>query len=384
MVDLKKVRKQFPITDEKIYLAHASRGPLPKVGAEAIQRYINYSMYSGQTLVNAGVPEDAGKSLFARLIGAQKSEIALVENTSVGINIVADMISRRKRGNVVTTDYEYSSVTYPFLIKKPNIEVRFVKNSNGIIHLEDIESSVDDNTLAVVISHVHWLNGFRHNLKALSEIAHEHSAYLVVDAIQSAGAMKIDVNRDNIDFLSTGCYKWLLSPPGSGFLFIRDELVPHFEPPIIGWRSSSGVKDRDHLTLKFPDDARRFEVGAPAYISLVAAAENIKLLLGFGKKNVEKRILMLSGYLRESLCNMGIYVTTPENASSRSGIVNFKICNPQNIVYELQKKNIIPCGARKDWMRCSPIFKSTIRVAPHFYNTIEEIDALVEGIKQFL
>jgi selenocysteine lyase/cysteine desulfurase len=384
MVDLEKIRKQFPITNEKIYLAHASRGPLPKFGAEAIQRYIHDSMYSGQTLVNAGVPEDAGKSLFAQLIGAQKSEIALVENTSIGINIVADIISRKKRGNVVTTDYEYSSVTYPFLRKEQKIEVRFVKNSNGIIHLHDIESSVDDSTLAVVISHVHWLNGFRHNLKELSEIAHEHSAYLVVDAVQSAGAMKIDVKRDGIDFLSTGCYKWLCSPPGSGFLYVREELVDYFEPPIIGWRSSSGVKDRDHLTLKFPDDARRFEVGAPAYISLVAAAENIKLLLGVGKNNVEKRILMLSGYLRESLVDMGLYVTTPESASSRSGIVNFTICNPKNIVNELQRKNIVPCGARKDWMRCSPIFKSTIRVAPHFYNTIEEIDAFIESIKEFL
>jgi selenocysteine lyase/cysteine desulfurase len=106
--------------------------------------------------------------------------------------------------------------------------------------------------------------------------------------------------------------------------------------------------------------------------------------LRVGKNNVEKRILMLTGYLRESLDNMGLYITTPENAYSRSGIVNFKIDSPQKIVEDLLRNDIIPCGARKDWIKSSPIFKSTIRVAPHFYNTIEEIDVLVNSIKQFL
>jgi selenocysteine lyase/cysteine desulfurase len=382
MVDLGKIREQFPITKEKIYLAHASRGPIPRCGAEAIKKYVHSSMLSGLTLVDAGVPEDGGRALFAQLVGAEKGEVAFVENTSVGLNIAAGVVGYKKGSNVVTTDYEYSSVTYPFLRREPNVKVKFVKNVDGVIPLDTMEDAVDDKTTAIVVSHVHWLNGFRHDLRALAEIAHEHGAYLIVDAIQSAGAMGIDVRRDGVDFLTAGCYKWLLSPPGSGYLYVRRELIDDFEPPLAGWRSTSGVRDRDHLTLKYPDDARRFEVGAPAYISLVAATEAMKLLLDAGRDHVQARILMLTGRLRDALREMGFHVTTPEDASSRSGIMNFRVDRPQKVVEVLNSMGIIPCGARPDWARCSPIFRSTMRVAPHFYNTVEEIDAFVDSMRE--
>jgi selenocysteine lyase/cysteine desulfurase len=382
MVDLGKIREQFPITKEKIYLAHASRGPIPRCGAEAIKKYVHSSMLSGLTLVDAGVPEDGGRALFAQLVGAEKGEVAFVENTSVGLNIAAGVVGYKKGSNVVTTDYEYSSVTYPFLRREPNVKVKFVKNVDGVIPLDTMEDAVDDKTTAIVVSHVHWLNGFRHDLRALAEIAHEHGAYLIVDAIQSAGAMGIDVRRDGVDFLTAGCYKWLLSPPGSGYLYVRRELIDDFEPPFAGWRSTSGVRDRDHLTLKYPDDARRFEVGAPAYISLVAATEAMKLLLDAGRDHIQERILMLTGRLRDALREMGFHVTTPEDASSRSGIMNFRVDRPQKVVEVLNSMGIIPCGARPDWARCSPIFRSTMRVAPHFYNTVEEIDAFVDSMRE--
>jgi len=382
MVDLRKIREQFPITKEKIYFAHASRGPIPKCGAEAIKAYVHSSMLSGLTLVDAGVPEDGGRPLFARLIGAGKDEVAFVENTSIGLNIAAGVVDHKKGSNVVTTDYEYSSVTYPFLRREPKVEVRFVENIDGVVPLDAMEKAVDDETAAIVVSHVHWLNGFRHDLKALAGIAHEHGAYLIVDAIQSAGAMRIDVRKDGVDFLTAGCYKWLLSPPGSGYLYVRGELIEDFESPLAGWRSTSGVTNRDQLTLKFPDDARRFEVGAPAYISLVAATEAMKLLLGVGRGFVEERILMLTGRLGDALREMGLQVTTPAAAAARSGILNFRVCQPQKVVEVLNSKGIIPCGARPDWARSSPIFRSTVRVAPHFYNTVEEIDAFVEGVSE--
>lgn len=382
MVDLGKIREQFPITNEKVYLAHASRGPLPRCGAEAINKYVHASMHSGLTLVDAGVPEDGGRALFARLVGAGKEEVAFVENTSVGLNIAAGVVDNRKGSNVVTSDYEYSSVTYPFLRREPGVKVRFVENVDGVVPLGAMEKAVDDETAAIVVSHVHWLNGFRHDLRALAEIAHEHGAYLIVDAIQSAGAMGIDVRRDDVDFLTAGCYKWLLSPPGSGYLYVRGDLIGEFEPPLVGWRSTSGVRDRDHLTLKYPVDARRFEVGAPAYISLVAATEAMKLLLDAGRDFIEKRILMLTGRLGDALREMGLHVTTPEAASSRSGILNFRMDEPQKVVEALKSNGIIPCGARPDWARCSPIFRSTMRVAPHFYNTVEEIDAFTDGVRE--
>jgi len=382
MENIEKIREQFPITKNKVYLAHASRGPLPKPAAEAVCKYVHNSMNSGMTLIDAGVSEEGGKPLFAKLIGAKTEEIAFIENTSVGLNIAANMPHYPPGSKVVTTDYEYSSVIYPYLRSSLGVKVHYVKNVDGKILLGDVEKAVDDETVAVVVSHVHWLNGFRHNLRALSEIAHEHGAYLIVDAIQSAGAVKIDVERDDVDFLASSCYKWLLSPPGAGYLYVKEELIKKFEPTFVGWRSNVNMKERDPRSLRLPETASKFEIGSPSFISLVGAVEALKLLLNIGLENIERRVLRLTDHLIGAIKDLGLRLTTPEEPSHRSGIVNFRIDKPEEVVERLNEKGIVPCGARADWVKCSPQFYNTIRVAPHFYNTQEEIDKFIEVIKK--
>jgi len=160
------------------------------------------------------------------------------------------MLDYPRDAKVVTTDLEYPSVVYPWLRRKLGVKVHYVKNRDGKILLEDFEKAVDDKTVAVAVSHVEYVNGFRNDLKAIGEIAHEHGAYLIVDAIQAAGAIKIDVKRDDVDFLTTACYKWLLSPPGAGYLYVRKELIEKFEPPFVGWAS---VKSEVFETIDFWD-----------------------------------------------------------------------------------------------------------------------------------
>lgn len=182
---------------------------------------------------------------------------------------------------MVTTDLEYPSVVYPWLRKSLVTEVHYVKNVYGKILLEDMEEAVDDKTVAVVVSHVEYVNGFRNDLRALSELAHKHGAYLIVDAVQSAGTIEIDVRRDNVDFLATACYKWLLSPPSAGYLYVKEEFIENFEPPFVGWAS---VKQEVFETLDFWDiwslrlseNASRFEVGSPSTISFVGATADPK------------------------------------------------------------------------------------------------------------
>ncbi|MEM2093038.1 MAG: aminotransferase class V-fold PLP-dependent enzyme [Candidatus Bathyarchaeia archaeon] len=225
--------------------------------------------------------------MFANLINAKPEEIALVENTSTGLNIVANMLRYPRGSKVVTTDLEYPSVVYPWLRKGLGVNVHYVKNVEGMILLDDIERDVDDKTLAVVISHVEYVNGFRNDLREISKIAHEHGAYLIVDAIQSAGIIPIDVKRDGVDFLATACYKWLLGPSGAGYLYVKEELIENFEPPFIGWAS---VKPEvfetldlwDIWNLRLSENASRFEVGSPSAISFIGASEAIKMLLKLG------------------------------------------------------------------------------------------------------
>jgi len=373
MENIEKVRSQFPITKNRVFLNHAAQSPLPKTVADAMHKYIDES---SSFATYAKEYEDLGKPFFAKLINAETGEIAVVENTSVGMNIAANVLHPKPGSKIVTTDLEYPSVVYPFLRKSLGVEVEYVKNVKGKVLLEDVERVVDDKTAAVAISHVEYANGFRHDMRAISEIAHEHGAYVIVDAIQSTGAVSVDVKRDNIDFLTASCYKWLLSPPGAGYLYVREELIQKFEPPFTGWAS---VKQEifnttdfwDIWKLELSETATRFEVGSPSYISLVGAREALKLLLSVGISNIERRILGLTDHLIDSIKDMNLDLQTPEEKACRSGIVNFRVENPRQVAEELGRKGII-VSARSNG----------IRVSPHFYNTEEEIDALTNEIRK--
>jgi len=361
----------FPIVQNKIFLNHAATSPLPKPAVQAMQKFAKEFSETGTM---RGEPDEP-KRLFAKLVGATKDEIAFVTNTSTGLNIAAHMLDYPSGSNIVTTDLEYPSVVYPWLGQRLGVEVRYVKNVDGKILLDDVEKAVDDDTVALAVSHVEYANGFRHDLRSLAEIAHEHGAYLIIDAIQSAGAISIDVKRDDVDFLTAGCYKWLLGPAGAGFLFVRRELIEKFEPPFIGWASvKPEVFDTidfwDIWTLKLSETASRFEVGWSSVYSFVGAAASLHILLDVGISNIEKRVLALTSRLTEAVKERGLRLQTPEEPECRSGIVNFLINKPERLMKRLSKKGII-VSARAHG----------IRVSPHFYNTEEEIDQLIKELK---
>ena len=373
MEHIEEIRKLFPITANKIFLNHAAQSPLPKPTVDAIHRYVHEASNSGSV---SSEWDDGGKPFFARLIGAKTEEIAFVESTSTGLNIVANALHYPHGSKIVTTDLEYPSVVYPWLRKSLGVKVQYVKNVNGKISLDDMEKAVDDKTVAVAISHVEYANGFRHNLRILSEIAHEHDACLIVDGVQSVGTMPIDVKRDDVDFLTAACHKWLLSPPGAGYLYVKADLIEKLEPPFVGWASvdQEVFETADFYniwSLKLAKTASRFEAGSPSSLSLAGARESMKMLLVYGVENVKKRIMKLTDRLIDAAKEKGFELQTPEEEQCRSGIVNIKTRKPQKIAERLAKKGIV-VSARTNGLR----------VSPHFYNTEAEIDKLMAEIKR--
>ena len=373
MENLTRVRKQFPVTENKAFLNHAAESPLPRPVAEAVRKHLDRSSRFGE---GSGEPKDLGKQYFAKLVGAKPGEIALIENTSMGLNIAANVLRYPPGSKVVTTDLEYPSVVYPWLRKGIGVKIQYVKNVDGRVSLDDMEKAVDDKTVAVAISHVEYANGFRHNLRVLSELVHEHGAYLVVDAIQSVGTMPIDVVRDEVDFFMAAGYKWLLSPPGAAYLYVKDELIDKFEPPFVGWASVDQeifetADFYDIWNLKLSKTASRFEVGSPSTMSFVGAAEAMKMLLEVGTEKVKTRIMKLTDRVIDSAKDLGLKLQTPEEKSCRSGIVNFKVSKPLKLVERLGKKKIVVSARAQG-----------IRVSPHYYNTEEEIDKLMEEVKK--
>lgn len=371
MKNIHEIREKFPVTRSKVFLNHSAYSPLSQPVVDVMKQY-------NEELSRFEIDESEyslGQESFAKLIGVEKSEIALVQNTSTGLNIVANMLECPKNSNVVTTDMEFPSVVYPWLRKKRGVELRYVKSVGGRVLVEDVERAVDDHTVAVAISHVEYVNGFRNNLKSLAKIAHEHGAYLVVDAIQSLGVMPVDMKRDDVDFLTASCYKWLLGPAGAGYLYVRKGLIEKFEPPFAGWASvRSQVFDTidfwDIRRLQLSPTASRFEIGSPSFVSFVGAAVAIQLLLDIGIKRIQRRVLGLTDLLINSVRDLGFQLTTPEDRECRSGIVHFLADKPQEKEEKLRRNGII-ISARSNGLR----------VAPHFYNTEEEIELLIRTLK---
>ncbi|UCE96680.1 MAG: aminotransferase class V-fold PLP-dependent enzyme [Candidatus Bathyarchaeota archaeon] len=371
MDNIQGIREKFPVTKNKVFLNHAGYSPLPQPVADAMKQY-------NEDLCKFDIDEakySLGKELFAELVGAESDEIALVQNTSTGLNIVANMLEYPRGANIVTTDMEYPSVVYPWFSKKLGVKIRYVKNVGGKVKPADLEKAVDDKTVAIVVSHVEYVNGFQHNLKMLAEIAHEHGAYLVVDAIQSLGVVPVNLKKNDVDFLTSSCYKWLLGPAGAGYLYVRRELVDKFEPPFIGWASVKPevfetIEFWDIWQLRLSETASRFEVGSPGFINFIGAAAALQLLLDVGIENIQERVFSLTESLIDSLKNLDVRLTTPTNLEARSGIVHFIIDKAQEKADKLSEKGII----------VSPR-SNGLRVAPHFYNTKQEIELLIHELK---
>lgn len=179
-MDIRAIRKKFPVIKSKVFPNHSAYSPLPQPVADMMRKY-------NEDLCCFEIDEaeySLGQEFFAKLIGAEKDEVALVQNTSTGLNIVANMLDYPKGSNVVTTDLEYPSVVYPWLKKKLGVDVRYVKNVDGRVTVEDIERAVDDHTVVVAVSHVEYVNGFRGTFRVKSynkkHISRRVEAHLVL------------------------------------------------------------------------------------------------------------------------------------------------------------------------------------------------------------
>ena len=376
-MNIQKIRRLFPVTKYKVFLNHAGESPLPLPVSRAIKDCVAEGT-RGEFMIDKQLANV--KKTFGNLIGAKPEELAFVPNTSYGINAIATILNvEGKQRNVVVNQLEYPSNIYPWLrLREKDVKVKWAPVKKGQIDPVQIGKLVDNNTLAVAISHVQWCNGFRSDLEHLADIAHEHNALLVVDAIQSAGALHIDVQKSKVDFLTCACYKWLLGPAGIGFLYVRRNLLKRLEPLFVGWASVDHGEDENadlyyaynKRKLKFHPDARRFEIGTSARANILGADAAMKLIAGLGIAKVQRRIFELTDLLVDKLSNLKLKVISPRGTNQKSGIVTFRVKDPETLSRRLFKRkfHVVPR-------------MGGIRVSPHFYNNEEEIHSFVETLK---
>ncbi|MBI3759902.1 MAG: aminotransferase class V-fold PLP-dependent enzyme, partial [Deltaproteobacteria bacterium] len=292
------------------------------------------------------------------------------------INLVANGISWATGDNVVSNNLEFPANVYPWMaLESRGVSLKRVRDEDGRVPFDRLAAAIDRRTRLVAVSAVQWSNGFRTDLVRLGELCKSKGVLLFVDAIQALGVNTIDVRAMNIDFLSSGGHKWLVSPEGTGIFYCRRELICHLRPFSIGYMSVK--QDYEHEVREFRledlrEDARRFDNGVYNLAGICALGASLDLLLEIGIDQIQIRVKHLTDTLVEGLRSKGWKLHSPRSASEWSGIVSFSSekHDPAALRKHLKSEFKIVLANRQGRLRASP----------HFYNSPDEIQTLLEAL----
>jgi len=377
-MEISEVRKLFPHLEKGIiYFNHASASPLSLRVQEEIRNYIyNQSVYRIDDVPLMVKESNKAKKLFASLINSTPDRIAYTDNTSNGLNILAQGIKWKRGDRILLNDIEFPANVYPFLnLKNKGVEIDFAKSENKIVDAETIIENIKPETRLVSVSQVQFLSGYRVDLRKIGKVCKERNIIFCVDAAQGLGAVRLDVKKENIDFISCGSQKWLMGLQGFGFIYVSEELQQNMEPAFIGWLSNkSPLKNILDYKINLRKTADCFENGTTSLIGAYALSASLSLFSDFGFDNVEQKVLDNTTYFISRLTDAGIETYQSNvNREFHSGIVSFDHEDRDRILSELQKKNIR-----------FTVREGLVRFSPHFYNSMEEINEVVYCLNQII
>lgn len=367
-----ELRAEIPVLEKRAYMFSGGIAPATKRSIEAMNNYMSWVTNDPDELyfhTEEAMHECRG--LFAQLLGADADEVAFVESTSAGSNLAVDLLTPTSDGkNVVLDAYAYPSSVYPWKLKgRENVTLRFVQSRDGIIPFEDIEAAVDDDTLAISVSHVTPGEGFKHDLGKLADLAHSHNAVLIVDGAQSAGAMDINLHQLGVDFYSTTGMKWLLGAGGVGYFYAARKHLDKF-PTRAGYSSNAAGFNVHHFGFK--DSAERFHLGLSNTLGAVFSKPGLEQLLEVGTDVIEKHVIDLAGYCIQGMKERGMNVITPDDPEYRLGVIAAIMEDAERFWKFLHDRGVD-----------TYYHGASFRVDPHVFNNRDDVDRLFEGIEAY-
>ena len=372
--------REFPWTAATTYLASASVGPLPERARLAIEAF-NAKRTAPHLIPDLDMLaiHAATRAAAAHLVHAQPEEIALAPNTSTGLHTAAGALPLAPGDIVLVSDREFPANVYPWMARRRSgVVVERVPVTPQGFPDEDhlVERLADPRVRVLAISLVQFSNGFRADIARLGAACRANGAYLVVDAIQALGVVPFDVRAQPVDIVACGGQKWLLGPWGSGFCYVRRELIGELVPPMAGWLSYQGMDDfsnllsyDDHLV----DDARRFEIASPATQDQLGLTASLGLLLELGVEAIAAYVRTLGEPVLAWAARRGVRITSPTDPLHRSQIVCIAPPDAREANRRLRQAGIVVS-----------VREGSIRLAPHCYNTIEEMERVVEVLDEVI
>jgi selenocysteine lyase/cysteine desulfurase len=371
-MDLNDYRALFPHVAEGIlHFNHAGSSPLSSVAASEMIRYISELTYDPGTAQARAFPRYAAcRQRIADMMGVPSSDVAMTKNTAHGLSIIADGLDFSDGDEVVFADCEYPSNTYPWLAQAwrgvRSVIVR--TRPDGMIDPQDYAASVTRRTRVIAVSWVQFGTGYRADLDALAEIAHNAGALLVVDVIQGLGLLPCDLARIGVDMAATGSQKWLMGPLGVGAVYVRPSVLDHLRLVNMGAGAVKNVLAFDPLGFDPKATTQRYEEGSPNLVGAIGLDASMGVLQGVGMQNVWESVRSVTRHAMESLKSKGYTVTSPEKDDQRAGIVLFRHPTlPNSDVLAALKAGGVICVERG----------GNCRFAPHFYNNMDDIDRAV-------
>jgi selenocysteine lyase/cysteine desulfurase len=362
--DLSGARADFPWASSQTYFNTATEHPVGLHSSQAMQEYLHALSYgpdSARDKFENGHLMIEVKRMFADLIGAKPSEIGFTPSTQTGENLVIEGLGIEESGsNVVTNDlhYEGSLINYRRR-RETGMDVRIVANRDYQMDMRDFERVVNRKTKLISIALVSNVNGYAHEVKKISDLAHAHGAYLYTDVIQCAGAVPIDVNAMGIDFLSCSAYKWLMGGR-FGYLYVKEGLQGAvLKPRLMGGRST-------------PTAASRYEISTASHLGCVCQYEALKYIHRCGVDRIRAHARPLTDRLQKELPALGYPSITP--AGNESPIVTFQLRDAAAVKGKLQKANVIAT------VRMNPGGDGQMRVSCSVFNNEADTSRLIEAL----
>lgn len=360
-----------------------SLGAMPRDVEKELMHYTHEWQTEGVEAWHSWFPlVDTVGGLFGKIIGAESQDVTLIHNLTIGSALIASCLDfSGKRNKVVFTELHFPTISYLWHgWQKYGAKVHLIKSDDGIhVDAQKIIDAIDEETMIVPISHVYFRSGALQDIKAIIEKAHSVGALVMVDSYQAAGVVPIDVKALNVDILAAGVLKWLCGGPGAAFMYIRRDHHERFQPAIRGWLGDKEPFDFIMPDVNFAQGMHRFLTSSIQMPCLYTAIPALKIIGEIGVEVIREKSLGLTQRIIDRADEYGFKVNSPREAYRRGGAMTI---DPNGITHrKLSTKDINDELIRRRFIvDYRPPFGS--RIAPHFYNTLEEVDAVMEEMKK--
>jgi selenocysteine lyase/cysteine desulfurase len=363
---------------EAIHFDHASVGPLPQCARDAIDAFgVKRAEPHRLRAEDFNPILERARTLAAEMIGARASEIALTTNTSWGVNLAAYSLPLGPGDIVLGSQGEFPANVYPWMAaaKARGFTFELLPLAGSTPDEEAVLRRIegDPRVKGVALSWVSFWSGARIDLERIGTACRARGIWFAVDAIQGIGAAKLDVRTMPVDMLACGAQKWLCSPWGSGFAYVREGLIASLEPPAAGWLAQASSGDFGAFLDYDPawhEDARRFEVGTIPYQDIVGMNASLSLFLELGLEPVERHVRTLAERLVAwAGSTPGIRLLTPAEPARRAGIVSVVTSDVHADSKRLHAAHVT-----------HSVREGAIRLAPSFHNTLDEVDCVIGAL----